>query len=133
MLKLPLDNIYSILVSLYTHNIRTIYPLTILINNSFFYSKASPIYILIPHDSNYIYLIDTTTCSILITTEFSVDKYLVTIRLNDSKGINPSLTLLFFQPSPVTDYINNKVTFNIVKSMDIPISDSLIQGIKLLT
>ena len=136
MLKLPIDNIYSLLInlyipntrpfsSLYTPNIRAFYSLTIFKNNNIFYHSKpkSPIYILTLHNSNYIYIIDVITCSLLAINEFSIKMHLVTLRLNE--GSNPLVTLLFLQSY-------NSYTYDIIKSIDIFISDSLIQDIKTL-
>lgn len=132
MLKLPINNIYSLLINLYTPNVHVFYSPTIFTKRGFFHSDKSkpPIYILTLHNSNYTYIIDITTCSILTFTEFYKDKYFVTIKVNE--GINPSLTLLFLCISSSDNFINYNKTFDIIKSIDIPVSDTLMYDIKLL-
>jgi hypothetical protein len=133
LLKLPIDNIYSILINLYTPNVRAFYSLTILTDNNLFHpnKSKSPIYLLTLHNSNYIYLIDITTCSILAITQFSIDSHLVTLQLNELiEGVNPSLTLMFLQLSNFT--FQQCDTYDIIKSSNIFIPDSLIEDIKLL-
>ena len=133
MLKLPIDNIYSLLINLYTPNIRAFYSLTILTDNGIFHPNhyKSPIYLLTLQKSNYIYIIDITTCSILAITEFSIGGHLVALQLNElNKGVNPSLTLMFLQLSNFT--FQQCDTYDIIKSSNIFIPDSLMHDIKTL-